>query len=197
MRSRLLLLLLPAALAGCAGGGRPTTYLTLEPSPPAGGPASASSGPALAVAEVAMPPGLDRAEFETATGGATLRAEGTERWVGPLDQLARLALARDLALRLTGADVLMPGDPVPPGGARQVRVVVAEFSSDASGQVTLEADWSILGTDGKAIEKRGSLRTEVAGGRGAAAEAATMGRALGRLADAVAQALSRAGPGPT
>ncbi|OYV32553.1 MAG: hypothetical protein B7Z80_26550 [Rhodospirillales bacterium 20-64-7] len=107
-------LILALALAGCAG--KPTTYLTLTPVP---GPAQTKAGTPLAVSRINIPPAIDRSGFTTETGPATLAVAGDTKWAGPLGVMGQLALARDLAARLQNMRVLMPGDPLPAGGARQ------------------------------------------------------------------------------
>ncbi|HVW20557.1 MAG TPA: PqiC family protein [Opitutaceae bacterium] len=188
-RSSSLPLLLAAALvAGCASHDHPTTYLTLEPVAPAESPAPAS-GTAALVAPVEIPPSLDRLLLTTATGAATLRVSGDARWSAPLADLIRQALARDLAQRLPGGRVLMPGDPVPPEGVRAVRVNIQEFRPDASGQVSLQAHWEVEAPHGGAVQRQGDFRIELPGAPQPGAEAATMSAAVGRLADAIAPAL--------
>lgn len=174
--------------AACGGGGKPSVYLTLAATP-AGGEASnrETSGPPISVERVEIAPELDRTLFTTAAGTATLQVEGNVHWAAPLSALARQALARDLADRLPGASVLMPGDPNPPGKARRVHVNLLEFRPDASGRVTLEADWSAE-TSEQVPPKTGRFHLQIPGGANPSAEAATMSEALGRLADTIAQA---------
>ncbi|MGH7997497.1 MAG: PqiC family protein, partial [Opitutaceae bacterium] len=132
---------------------------------------------------------IDRVGFTTATGPATLHVAGKTRWAGPLGAMTRLVLARDLASRLPGATVLMPGDPVPPGGVREVRVNIQDFMPGRSGRVSLEADWTIAAPDRQTILHRGRFHVALPGGGKPAAEARTMSETLGRLADAIADAL--------
>lgn len=176
-------LLLALGLAGCAG--KPTTYLTLSPVP---GPARVAAGAPLAVSRIDIPPAIDRSGFTTATGPATLSVAGDTKWAGPVGVMGQIALARDLADRLSGVQVLMPGDPLPAGGARQVQVNIQTFLADGSGAVTLDADWAITGSDGAAVQQQGRFDVTLQGGTKPAEEAATMSRALGELADRIAAA---------
>ena len=100
--------------------------------------------------------------------------------------MAQITLARDLAARLPATHVLMPGDPLPKTGARQVLVNIQRFLPDRSGLVTLNADWSILAPDGQTVRAQGRFHVRLPGGAQPGAEAATMSAALGRLADTIA-----------
>jgi uncharacterized lipoprotein YmbA len=100
--------------------------------------------------------------------------------------MVQTALARDLAACLPNANVLMPGDPLPAGGARQVRVNIQRFLPDQYGTVTLDADWSITTPDGETVREQGRFHTSLPGGAQPSAEAATMSAALGRLAGTIA-----------
>lgn len=176
------------ALASCAGGG-PSNYVTLTAVAPASGMRAAAQGTPVAVAPVQIPPAIDRTEFTTATGATTLEVAGKVQWAGPLDGLIRLALARDLAERLAGATVLMPGDAAPPGGARAVQVNVVKFVADASGSVTLDADWWVTAPDGRFTLPRSRFHAVVPGGSKPGAEARSMSEAVARLSDRIARSL--------
>lgn len=184
---KLILLAAIAALAGCSSG-KPTVLLRLVAVPP-NRPARTTPGAALAVANLELPATLDRSEFVSAKGGTALQAEGGAEWAGDLGDMARSVLAQDLARRVEQTTVLMPGDPIPPGGARTVHVVVQNFLANGAGAVTVQADWWVgQGTSPNPI-RRGRFDRVVPGAPSAAAEAATMSRALGELADAIVSAL--------
>jgi uncharacterized lipoprotein YmbA len=100
--------------------------------------------------------------------------------------MAQITLARDLAARLPATHVLMPGDPLPGAGARQVLVTIQHFLPDQSGVVTLNADWSIVAPDGQTVRAQGRFHIRLPGGAQPGAEAATMSTALGGLADTIA-----------
>ncbi len=182
---RFVLLLAAVLLSGCAG--KPTTFLTLNEASTA--QAFGVSGITVAVSRVDIPPSIDRTQFTTATGPATLHVAGDTRWAAPLSGMAQIVLARDLAARLPRADVLMPGDPVPAGGVVQLRVNIQTFIADSAGLVTLDADWSITAPQGQ-IVKQGRFNLALQGSVQPGAEAETMSALLGRLADTIAQRLS-------
>lgn len=174
------------ALAGCAG--KPTTYLTLSPVPPAH-QAAPSRITALSIANIGIPPAIDRLHLTTVAGAGELHVAGDTEWAGPLGPMARIVLAQDMAARLTGVDVLMPGDPEPPGGAAVLRVNIQSFAPDAAGTVRLQADWSVTPPGGGAALAAGSVAPSEAGAPAPGAEAQSMSKALGALADAVAARL--------
>lgn len=174
-------------LAGCAG--RPTTYLALAPAGQVR-PQSAAI-PALAVSAVDIPPAIDRLHLTTGAAPGVLRVAGDTEWAGPLGPMARIVLAQDLAARLPGCTVLMPGDVPPPGGTASVHVTIQDFMPDAAGTVTLRADWSVAAPSGRTRLAHGRFARAVPGGSQPAAEAQSMSIALGALADAIAAGLAR------
>lgn len=176
-------------LAGCAGG--KTTYLQLS-SVPADHHLTVH-GAAVAVDHVQMPATIDRIHLTTATGPETLGVAGHARWVAPLDGMATRVLATDLAERIDGVHVLMPGDPTPADGARHVRVNVTKFlpitGGPEAGHVVLDADWQLIGRNGHVVHsQRSHIRIEAA--RTPASQAGAMSQALGHLADLIAGALA-------
>ncbi|HTJ91020.1 MAG TPA: PqiC family protein [Acidocella sp.] len=183
------LLICVLVLSGCAG--KPTTYLALAPTGTVQ-PQSLPAVPVLAVSAVDIPPAIDRLHFTTGTAPGVLHVAGDTVWAGPLGPMARIVLAQDLAARLRGSTVLMPGDALPPGGAATLHVTIQSFMPDEAGTVSLQADWSVAAPDGKTILARGRFAHTMPGGSQPAAEAQTMSTALGGLADAIATALMRA-----
>jgi uncharacterized lipoprotein YmbA len=175
------------ALAGCAG--KPTTYLTLAPQTSPRSYIPVSDAP-LAVADVAIPPSLDRLALTTASGENRIEVANHARWVAPLDSMSQRVLARDFAERLPGIKVLMPGDPAPHGGEQLVRVNVQNFIADQNGTVVLDADWSVESARHHDVAS-GRSHIVVPGQPKPEAEAATMSTALARLADEIAGKLSQ------
>lgn len=175
-------------LAGCAAA-KPMTYLSLAPVP--GAPVTAAAGKPITVAHVEMPPSIDRLALTTESGPSTLDLDPNATWAAPLGEMATQVLAQDLASRLPGSTVLMPGEAIPAGGARVVRVDVLRFlpiNEPGSEKVVLDANWQML-SPGGAVLHGNQARIEVPSGPGAAAEAEAMSTALGQLADRIAAAL--------
>jgi uncharacterized lipoprotein YmbA len=180
-----LALILPLALAACAG--TPTTYLALAPVP---GPTSPIPTPPIAVARVIMPAAIDRLYLTSATGPTTLSVADHARWVAPLDGEAQSALADDLAQRLPGATILHPGDPTPHGGARLVVVNVTKFLPGEA-RVVLNADWRIESRRHHQVIAQGRAHIIMPAGITPAAQAEAMSQAIGRLTDTMIAGLNR------
>lgn len=172
------LLLALAALAAC-GSSPKTQYFALQPEP-ASGPRRDMAGPPLTVSAVRLPAMLDRLELVQLGIGNNVDIQQERRWAAPLDQMSRLVLARDLALRLPQGMVLAPDEPKPGGNTRAVVVNVEQFDADAIGRVTLDGSWSLLDGQGRQVEQRRHEHIEIDGEHG---QAAAMSRALAELSD--------------
>ena len=187
-----IVLLIALALAGC--GSPPTHFYTLTsvaPAVPGAAAPSPCGGPPIAVRRVLLPDMLDRQSLVRAQGQAADRLDisSQDRWAAPLDRMTQRVLAEDLRERLPGQRVLAPGDPEPPGGVTALDVNVRRFLPDAAGQVSLQADWTLLDRHGKPVLTRSEAIG--AGGPPAAEDVVlSMSHALGTLADRIATALA-------
>ncbi|MHB1304608.1 MAG: PqiC family protein [Acidiphilium sp.] len=175
-------LILASLLTLVACSSKPTTYLALAP---VAGSIHPDGGTPVAVAHVAMPASIDRLYLTSATGPNTLHVANHARWGAPLGGEAQSALAVDLAQRLPGIEVSMPGDKVP-RDARTVRVNVIRFLPEPEG-VALDADWSVTACNHPPAKGRARIR--VPAGAMPGDKAAAMSTALGRLADRIAARL--------
>lgn len=92
------------ALAGC-GHSPATTFLALEPAPPA--VVAVYRGPPVRVPFLHVPVVLDRPEFVRQVAGEVKIAD-FDRWAAPLGLLARNTLIQDLQARLPAGAVLPP-----------------------------------------------------------------------------------------
>jgi len=187
MHRRFIPLLGLMLLAGCAG--KPTTYLTLAPqsSPRTYIP---DSDLPVAVADVQIPPSLDRISLTTQIAATQMKVANHTRWAAPLGGMIQHVLAQDLAQRMPQVHVLMPGDPPAPHGEQLVRVNIQNFIADASGRVVLDADWSVEATDKHHTLASDRAHIVMVGSALPYAEAVTMSAVLGRLADEIAGKLS-------
>ena len=142
------------------------------------------------MSRVQIPPSIDRTQFTSATDCHITRGRknpfGRRRSAAWRKSFWRATLRRDYPARM----VLMPGDPLPVGGARQLDVNVQRFLPDPTGLVTLDADWTITAPDGQTVLAQGRFHVSLPGGTQPGAEAATMSAALGRLADTIASHIS-------
>lgn len=183
MKRALTALCLVFGLSGCAGHS-PMTYLVLSP---ASGPIYAVAGTDVAVGRVSMPPAIDRSFLTTGSGENTLDINYNAQWAAPLEPMAQITLARDLAARLPGHTVLMPGDNVP-DDALIISVNIITFLPYAD-HVVLAADWRASG--GKNQPVGGRVNSLVSSGPTAQDQAQALSQALGQLADKIAEKISR------
>jgi len=187
MRSAVLLTVL--ALAAC-GSSPKTEFYTLVPVTTATATRSDLKGAPIQIGRVALPSTLDRAALVIQGADAHVIVSDRDRWAGPLDTLVRQALSDDLRTGLGTAAVLAPGDPAPAGKVRQLLVVIERFGADSAGRVVLEADWTVGSGDPPRPGATHHERIEEnAGSMEGGPVAAAMSRALGRLADEIAQAV--------
>jgi uncharacterized lipoprotein YmbA len=181
-------LLLAAALAGCASA--PLHYYTLDPVPPTAATVT-TPGPTLLVGSVILPATLDRVGLVRRAGEDRIDIADSDRWAGPLDDLLRQALTRDLALRLPGRTVLTTAETPPAGDRRYLTVSATEFDGDIAGHVVLEAHWTLFaGTPAEPIAQRQERIAVDASDASPAATVNAMSAAAGVLADRIAAALA-------
>lgn len=171
---------LALGLVGCATN-KPMTYLVLSP---VYGVVYPASGPAIAVGQVIMPPVIDRSFLTTGNSETTLVVSYNAQWAAPLGGMAQTILARDLAARLPGHNVLMPGDSAA-SKALRVEVNVINFLP-YPGHVILEADWSITNAAAKMSAQTSRAKIIVPSIMAPAGQAQAMSEALGVLADQIA-----------
>lgn len=175
-------------LAGCAG--KPIEYLTLAPQQSQMTYMPLSNKP-VSVADVAIPPSLDRRDVVSAIGSNKIDVASHAEWAAPLDGLIQRALAQDFAERLSGTQVLMPGDPAPSHGEQLVQVNVQNFIANQAGTVTLDADWAVQSTQNHHVVASGRNHIVVQGSPTPEGQAAAMSTALAHLADIIAGKLSQ------
>ena len=132
-------LLLGLFLAGC-GHSPATTFLALEPAPPASAVA-AYRGPPVRVPFLHVPITLDRPEFVRQVAG-TVKISDFDRWAAPLGLLARNTLIEDLQARLPAGSVLPPD-----AGARapelRVEPTVLAFRVEG-GEAVMDATYALV-----------------------------------------------------
>lgn len=177
--------LLLLAITGC-GSSPKTQFYTLDAVPTAGSVTYRPVATRMEVGHVDLPATLDRQSMVRQGRGSHLVISDRDRWAAPLDDLTRRALTEDLRSRFPPGTVLAPGDPSPPG-TWTVTLNVAQFMPDASGRVTLTADWSLAGPGKSAVPRHEAMQVAMHGQDGQAM-ADAMSRALAELADRIASA---------
>lgn len=183
--------LLPLLAAAC-GHSPATTFLAIDPVPPAGPAATAAyRGPPVRVPFLRVPVTLDRPEFAQQAGGTVAVAEFT-RWAAPLGLLARNALIQDLAARLPAGAVLPPDAAA---GAPEVRAEATVLAFRAGGgEATIDVSYRLVRpahagrATPPAAPRPATLRTPLAADT-PAAQAQAWGALVGQLADRIAAEL--------
>jgi hypothetical protein len=186
-------LMLAALLTDC-GSSPPSHYFVLsaQPDPAAVNPVG-GSGRTVALGAVRLPGALDRPQIARRIGPNQLEYAETDRWAGPLDEMVRRVLADDLRPLLMPGVALVGGDSSAPADLT-VAVDVTRFDADKAGAVTLSATWETLGKNAKVVgAPRAADIVEPARGSDDAALAATMSRAVARLAADIAAGLGFGG----
>lgn len=191
-RPWLLVLAGLCGLAAACSSSPPTRFFTLSPVPPAGA-AKSYAGPPVKVADIQVPPDMDRLELVRQSAGNELSVDDFAHWAAPLGDLARTALTQDLAQRLPAGRVVYPDVPEPEG-TWHLSVDLLSFTC-APDRASLEASWSLSAKSKPAGSPR-QLRLSGSCGIDGPAEAAALSSLLGQLADAVAADMT-AGRGPS
>ena len=187
-----------SACALVAGSGCATSpkveYFTLEPT--ATHEVKLIASEPVQVAQVHLPPTLDREQMVRYTGAYTLDISDQHRWSAPLDQMVRRVLTEDLMRILSPARVILPQEPAP-AGTNRIVVDVVEFAPGASGAVKLDASWSLIPASAPdAPQSRYARFSEAADPNDASDQVSAMSRILDRLAVEMARSLAEAGPAP-
>jgi uncharacterized lipoprotein YmbA len=197
-RSFAALAALTASLAACSSA--PIRYYTLSAdsaSVPAGD--HADSMP-FVLTRVGIPAEVDEPQLVVREGPQRVDLLEGDRWIAPLGDELRAALAVDLARDLPGRDVT--GMPQTTGRTLTIKVDLRRFDSVPGVRAAIAAAWtlSLPGGDGKAVVL--GCSTEIvepvatSAGPGYDALVQSHQRALEKLADAIgaaAQNLARSG----
>lgn len=191
LSARLLPLCAVLALAGCASD--PVNYYTLAPSSPPKAVASAPAGaPLVEVLSVSVPPQIDLPQVVIRTGTGQVDSLDGDRWVGPLPDEFRGALAQALSAEMgTPAIQGLRADPRTP--VWRVQVDIQRFETLSGEAVELGAVWRArLSPEDRATPVcRSDLRESIGNGVPAAVEGHQ--RNVAALAGQIAQTLKAAG----
>jgi len=181
------------ALAGCAGGGSPTTnYYTLSveadttrAQPPA------APAVRLSVSRAAIPGVVDRPQIVARVAANRVEIFDFHRWAEPLPEAIPRVIAGNLARELGPRYAVAAG--IVPGLPPDVRVAldVQRFEAAIGASVTVDALWSVRPAAGEARAGR-SLIEEPVTESGHAGVAAAYSRALARVARELAAAVAAA-----
>ena len=189
MTQRLIPVLALLMLTACASS-PPTHFYALDPVQAGGGPHAVAGAP-VKIDAVHIPPALDRSSMVRGESGNQLDISSQDRWAGDLGEMIRRVLTQDLAERLPSGMVIAPESPAP-ANARGIVVDILTFQPQASSDVVLDAEWTLLqGTQSNVVLRR-SVHLTTAAADSAQGEAGAMSTLLGELADSLATDLGAA-----
>ncbi len=186
-------------LASCGSSPR-TRFYTLTPvlSP---APLATGNDAPVKLSAVHIPGVLDRNSIIRGEADYVLDVSSQERWGADLGEMIRQTLTQDLQQRLPDGTVIPAQSPAP-DNTHGLVVDIVHFGPDASGQVKLDATWTVLaGSPARVVLQRTARLSERATqpvqpadherAGSAAAQAAAMSALLGHLADDIAGGLSQ------
>jgi len=183
------------ALLGCASTSTPARFHTLVPSiDSAAATTRVAPGVRVELLPVTLPAQVDVPQIVVRLPDDSMRALEHERWIAPLADEIRAALA----LRIDAALAAAPSVPAAAavGAPWRVALEVQRFDSTLGGAASLQAVWSLQSGDGRALRCQVNDREGVAAGP--AALVAGHRALIERLGDAIGRALraATAGGGP-
>jgi hypothetical protein len=198
MTPRLLPALLLLALTACASS-PPTRFFALDPvasAAPAAAPGGDEHGAAkpVKIDAVHIPPALDRNSMVRGESGNQLQISSQDRWAGDLGEMIRRVLTADLESRLPSGMVIAPNSPAP-SSARGLVVDILTFQPQGTGEVVLDADWTLLEKTQSNPVLRRTVHLTGSAASSAQGEAAAMSTLLGQLADSIAAEVGRTSQG--
>lgn len=170
-------------LAGC-GSSPPVEFFALAPTAQHRTKSTSITTP-IQVAQVHLPPSLDRKQMVRHTSAYTLDISDQHRWSAPLDQMIRQVLSQDLLALLPPGTVILPHEPAPTS-TRKIVVNVLEFAPDAQGTVRFEGTWSVIAPEPDAPPTNRTVELSEPAGPDTAAQVRSMSRIIERLAAQIA-----------
>lgn len=169
-------------------GSAPTRIYTLYPVAPAS--IAPYAGPPIRIDAVHVPPALDRLEVISNITPGELKVRDLDHWSAPLAEIAKQALSADIVARLPPGRVIFP-HLAKPEDALGVSVDILDFRTDAKGP-SLEASWTITGSDPGKVARRGTAQFSANGSStDAFATANALSALLAQLADRIAGDLTQ------
>ena len=172
MRSPITAALAASLLLAACGHSPATTFLVLDPTPPA------------------LPVTLDRPELVRRDGAGTLTVEDFARWSAPLGLMARDTLIQDLIRRLPPGSVLPPDAPA---ATREIRVEATVLSFEVrDGAAELTASYRLVPTGAAGVRPTVVTLTAPMATDTPPARAQAWSSLIGQLSDRVVDDLPKA-----
>lgn len=179
-----------AGLVAACTSAQPPRFHSLVPAPAAAAPTRAVPEGSIAweILPVTVAPGIDQPQWVVRSVDGSLVVLEQERWIAPLAEEVRAALATRIQAQL-GA----PAAKAAPGW--RVRVDVSRLEAAPSREARVEATWTIVADDGSIATRCRGEFIEVPEAAGYLALAAGLRAAVARAGDAVALDLKAAADG--
>lgn len=183
---------LALALAACGAPAPKEQFFTLAAPNPGVAPPNGEH-PSVFVGPVAVPEGVDRSQMVLRTGRNEVDVSDDFRWAEPLRSAVPRVIAETLSRELGSSRVLSSrmaaGTPVD----YRVAIEVQRFDSSLGDGATIDALWTVTAAAGARTRNGRSVEHEPATSRDPGAVAAAHGRALERVARAIAGAIRALG----
>lgn len=193
---RVLLLLVPALLAGCSyllGVRTEPPRLFVLSTTPADGTHPLPASVVLGFGPVDMPGYLDRRGIVRRIDPNRLEESRTDLWAEPLGAGFKSVVEQNLRLRLPGTPIRTFPWPMGSQPDLAVAIEVSRFELAPGGAVELDARWSVRSPrDGAMLAERDTALTGTVSGPGTENVVAAMSRATGELSDEIARAVADA-----
>ena len=182
-------IMLALMLAGCASA--PSRVFTLTPVPSAQPAPTITLREPIEVGDVPVPAVIDRSSIVIYKDNGQLSVPPNDEWAGPLGSLIRQALTADLQSRLGINNVLPPGSVAPNGRLRILNLTIEQFIGNINGRVVLNASWALLNAGTSRVVHSGHEIITIQAASGEVPDIVpAMSRALGQLADRIAQRIA-------
>lgn len=184
MNPRMLACVAALALAGCASA--PPRYYTLVAPSRADAPLAQPAPYPFELLPVTVPAQVDVPQLVVREGGQGMQPLSGQRWIAPLNDEIRAALAADLARALGVADLSgLPGDGKP---RLRIKLDVRRFDSVPGQQALIDAAWSLRLSGGSGGQDALACTSRFSEPVAAGFDALVAGhqQALGQLAAAIA-----------
>jgi uncharacterized lipoprotein YmbA len=183
-----------ALLLGACASTPPTRFYSLVPAPPAAPRSGTAADFRIDVRSVSIPAQVDVPQLVVRLGPEELTQVETRRWISPLPNEIRDAVAAELGARLGVRDIHGLGSSADSPPVYRLALAVQRFDSALGAYARIDVLWSITppGTE-QSTSCFSSINETVSPGYEALA--AGHQRALVRLADSIALALTAARQG--
>jgi len=181
---RVFLFALAVAGTGCASPR--SNFYTLNSEAKA---ATAAADYTVVVGPVSVPAVVDRPQIVMRLAPNRVAIEEFHRWASPLKDAIPRVVVENLSAMLGTPHVTVFSQPRTAGARYRVLFDVIRFESAPGEAATLDAVWTVRGTQGGAVREGRTTVSEPVPDRGYATLAAAHSRALGRLSVDIAEAI--------